>query len=118
VHHALFLGEHWYERHKTAVRHAPVAAGGEAVHHVADDRGGYAPPAPVGRFAGTLEPETLERLRAAIADAERAGDLTEEMPAGSAIEETAVGKRTATLPHTASPTGRGVRCSGSQACKG
>ena len=65
----------------------------------------FDPPTPVGRFAGTIDPDTLERLRAATEDAERAGDLTEELPAGSAVEETAVGKRRATLPHTASPDG-------------
>jgi hypothetical protein len=65
----------------------------------------FDPPAPIGRFAGTLDPGALERLQAAAEDAARAGDLTEELPAGSAVEETAVGKRTATLPHTASPNG-------------
>jgi hypothetical protein len=65
----------------------------------------FDPPTPVGRFAGTLTADGLDRLRAAAGEAERAGDLSEEMPAGSAVEETTVGKRTATLPHTASPDG-------------
>jgi hypothetical protein len=63
------------------------------------------PPAPVGRFAGQLDPSALDDLRDKVMTATRAGNLSLIPPPGAAIEKIRLGKVEASLGIHQEPEG-------------